>query len=315
MVDHDRIFKELLKTFFVEFVELFLPDAYEYLEPASVTFLDKEIFTDVVSGERHEVDLVARCRLRGREAFFLLHVEHQAQPQGRFERRMFRYCARLLEEHDLPVYPVAVFSYDEPRRPEPDSYRVEFPGWTVLDFRYRVIQLNRLNWRDYLLHPNPVASALMAKMRMTPGERKRVKAECLRLLLTLRLDPARMRLIAGFIETYLRLNAEDETWVRAEVSKLEPQEQGAYMQFFTHWHEEGMKEGLQQGLQQGEQQGEAKLILRQLTRRFGALGAELEQRVRQLNTDRLEELGDALLDFSRAEEVADWLDARAEVRQ
>jgi hypothetical protein len=303
MVDHDRIFKELLKTFFVEFVELFLPDAYEYLEPASVTFLDKEIFTDVVSGERHEVDLVARCRLRGQEAFFLLHVEHQAQPQSRFERRMFRYCARLLEEHDLPVYPVAVFSYDEPRRPEPDSYRVEFPGWTVLEFHYRVIQLNRLNWRDYLQHHNPVASALMAK------------AECLRLLLTLKLDPARMRLIAGFIETYLRLTAEDEAWVRAEVSKLEPQEGRAYMLFFTHWHEEGMKEGLQQGLQQGEQQGEAKVILRQLARRFGALGAEPEQRVRQLSTARLEELGDALLDFSRAQDVADWLDEHGAVQQ
>jgi hypothetical protein len=33
-----------------------------------------------------------------------------------------------------------------------------------------------------------------------------IKAECLRLLATLKLDPARMQLISGFVDTYLRLN-------------------------------------------------------------------------------------------------------------
>jgi hypothetical protein len=36
-----------------------------------------------------------------------------------------------------------------------------------------------------------------------------VKAECLRLLATLRLDPARTRLISGFVDTYLRLNGQE----------------------------------------------------------------------------------------------------------
>ncbi len=31
-IDHDRLFKELLTTFFVEFVEAFLPDVHAYLE-------------------------------------------------------------------------------------------------------------------------------------------------------------------------------------------------------------------------------------------------------------------------------------------
>lgn len=49
-MDHDRLFKELLSTFFVEFVQLFLPDVHAYLDPASVAFLDKEVFTDVTAG-------------------------------------------------------------------------------------------------------------------------------------------------------------------------------------------------------------------------------------------------------------------------
>jgi hypothetical protein len=45
-MDHDRLFKELLSIFFVEFVALFLPYAHASLDPASVEFLDKEVFTE-----------------------------------------------------------------------------------------------------------------------------------------------------------------------------------------------------------------------------------------------------------------------------
>ena len=123
---------------------------------------------------------------------------------------MFRYFARLYEKHGLPVYPVAVLSYDRPETPGPDGHEVVFPDLQVLAFRYRTIQLNRLSWRDFLERENPVAAALMAKMRIATKDRPKVKAACLRLLATLRLDPARMRLISGFVDTYLRLDAEED---------------------------------------------------------------------------------------------------------
>jgi hypothetical protein len=82
---------------------------------------------------------------------------------------------------------------------------VEFPDRTVLQFNFASIQLNRLNWRDYLEQQNPVAAALMSKMRIAPADRPKVKAECLRMLATLRLNPARTRLISQFVDTYLRL--------------------------------------------------------------------------------------------------------------
>ena len=42
-------------------------------------------------GDRHAVDLVAKVRFRGELSCFLIHVEHQAQPQSEFGRRMFAY--------------------------------------------------------------------------------------------------------------------------------------------------------------------------------------------------------------------------------
>jgi len=47
----------------------------------------------------------------------------------------------------------------------------------VLDFSFQAIQLNRLNWRDYLRQANPVASALMAKMNIASADRPRVMLE------------------------------------------------------------------------------------------------------------------------------------------
>jgi hypothetical protein len=78
VIDHDRLFKELLSTFFVEFLDVFFPELSTALAREALLFLDKEVFTDVTSGERHEADLVVQTRLQNQPSFFLIHVEHQA---------------------------------------------------------------------------------------------------------------------------------------------------------------------------------------------------------------------------------------------
>lgn len=166
-MDHDRLFKQLLQTFFQEFLALFVPDVLKYVEPGSIEFLDKEIFTDLAGGDRHEVDLLAKCRYRGREACLLILAEVQDRAQPDFAERVFFYVSRLMQHHRLPVYPIALLTYRSPQRAEPDVYKVEFPDLDMLSFRFRTIQLNRLNWRDFVANPNPVAAALMSKMNFS----------------------------------------------------------------------------------------------------------------------------------------------------
>lgn len=64
--------------------------------------------------------------------------------------------------------------------------------------------------------------------------------------------------------------------------------------------------------QEIEQQGELKqaqsLILRLLNRRVGNLSLELEARVKALPLARLDDLGEALLDFSQMSDLVIWLD-------
>jgi hypothetical protein len=51
------------------------------------------------------------------------------------------------------------------------------------------------------------------------------------------------------------------------------------------------------------------LIMRLLNRRVGKISIELESQVKALPLARLEELGEALLDFSQIGDLVAWLDA------
>ena len=299
-LDHDANFKRLLTTFFHEFVALFLPEVGAYLDMTTpIEFLDKEIFTDITGGERREVDLIAKVRFRDQDAFFLIHVENQANAQSNFPQRMFRYFARLHEKYDLPVYPVVVFSYDSPKRPEPRQYQVAFPDMAVLQFTYRVVQLNRLSWRSYVLQPNPLAAALMAKMKIAHKDRPRVKLECLRLLATLKLDPARSKLIGGFIDTYLNLTTDEMRRYEREFGKLAPEEKEANMELISSWE--------QRGLQVGRHEGMEYVVLRLLRQRLGDLPAEIEQRIDALSPEQIDALTDTLFDIQSVDQVRAWL--------
>ena len=299
MTDHDRLFKELLTVFFAEFVEAFLPQIAAYLAPDSIEFLDKELFTDVTAGEKHEVDLVVKVRFREQNAFFLVHIENQSWTEADFSRRMFTYFARLHEKYQLPVYPVVVFSYDAPKKPAPNQYTVAFPGETVLNFTYRVIQLNRLSWRSYLKTPNAVTSALMAKMKIASQDRGKVRNECLRMLANLHLDPARSKLIGGFIDIYLTLTAQEMRQYEREFAKLAPEEQEARMELVSSWERKGIEQGLHDG--------QERTITRLIGRRFGNVASEVTARLNTLSTDQLDALTDALLDFKSAADLEAWL--------
>jgi predicted transposase YdaD len=45
-IDHDQLFKQLLTTFFLEFLELFTPEFFAAIDPSSLEILPLEYFTD-----------------------------------------------------------------------------------------------------------------------------------------------------------------------------------------------------------------------------------------------------------------------------
>ncbi|MFE1745951.1 Rpn family recombination-promoting nuclease/putative transposase [Coleofasciculus sp. H7-2] len=70
-----------------------------------------------------------------------------------------------------------------------------------------------------------------------------------------------------------------------------------------------LQKGEQRGLQQGLQQGEVALILRLLRLRFGDINPEEQEQIRGLSIPQLEELAEALLDFSSQTDLVSYLAA------
>ncbi len=73
-------------------------------------------------------------------------------------------------------------------------------------------------------------------------------------------------------------------------------------------YQEWREEFLQEGRQEGRQEEGRSLILRQLTRRFGAVPEDLSDRLAALSLERLEALGEALLDFRALSDLRQWLE-------
>jgi hypothetical protein len=294
-INHDQLFKELLTTFFIEFLELFFPSILEYLDTDTVTFVDKELFTDVVGGEKKIMDIVALAKFQQQNYSFLVHIENQASSDAEFNRRLFRYFCSLFLKYDRPVYPIVVFSYDSPQRLDRSSFIIDFPDKQVLNFDYEIVQLNRLNWRDFLQQKNPVAAALMAKMNIDRGDRPKVKAECLRLMVTLKLDPAKMYLISGFVDTYLNLNQQEELIFQSQLSTMELEEQEQIMQITTSWEQKGLIKG------------QSNTILRLLNRKLGSLPNATVEQIESLQPNQLDSLTEDLLDFQSLDDLNQWL--------
>ncbi|MHC5935187.1 DUF4351 domain-containing protein [Nostoc sp.] len=63
----------------------------------------------------------------------------------------------------------------------------------------------------------------------------------------------------------------------------------------------------QRDREQAVQSGEQRLIIRQLNRRIGEINALLIERIKGLSIEKLENLGEALLDFSSVADLETWL--------
>jgi hypothetical protein len=302
-IDHDQLFKQLLTTFFLEFLELFTPEFFAAIDPYSLEVLPQEYFTEIEVGDRKAMDVIIRVDLLGRpnapassRVSVVVNCEHQSSTETDFHRRMFFYFAQLHRQYLQPVYPIALFSFDKPFRPERDSYQVRVPGFKVMDFNFLTIQLNQLDWRAFLTQRNPVAAALMAKMKIDPADRPRVKVECLRMIANLKLDKARTYQLSGFIDNYLRLNPVEEQQFQVEVDTIKlPKEREKVMEITTSWMEEGIVKG------------ERALTIRLLTKKVGNLSPELLARVSGLSVEQVEALAEALLDFKHVGDLERWM--------
>ena len=153
--DHDQRLKVLLKEFFAAFITCFFPGWAARFEFTAIDWLDKELFLAPPQGEKRQLDLVARLRLRPgaplpragiNDLVALVHVEVESPDSAAaFRPRMFDYYVQLRRETGLAVLPIALFLRVGLDGIGWDAYEEHFWEQRIVRFEYAYVGLPALD--------------------------------------------------------------------------------------------------------------------------------------------------------------------------
>lgn len=130
-----------------------------------------------------------------------------------------------------------------------DIFTIDFPEIEVLHFRYLQLHLIKKNWRNFIESNNPVAAALLSKMGYTEDERIQVRLEFLRMVSRMELNSAKMKLLYGFFDTYLKLNDKEEKQMREKISHLPKEEADRVLELPNYYFDKGVEKGVEKGIE------------------------------------------------------------------
>jgi hypothetical protein len=292
---HDQLFKELLRGFLKEFLELFVPDLAARLDFSSLQFPNKELFKGFPDARLREPDVVAQIRSRdGEPEMVPVHVEVQAEGKRDLGKRMLEYYSLLWLQFDLPIFPVVLYlSGGTGEGIATPEYLHRLFGREILRFRYARVALARLSAREYV-ESSPLGAALSALMRRDRRSPELdLRARMLKRVVASELDQGRKFVLVNVIETYFRLSTSERESFRKLVARKEYREM---QDVELTWADELRQEGVIQGKRD--------TLKRLLTAKFGPLPSEFQARIeavssgeeldryleRVLTADTLEEL-------------------------
>ncbi len=299
-MNHDKLFKKLFERPVVlkGFFEAFLPQVAAFIDFTRMELVDKEGAT--YDDQSRIGDLLVKTGFRGKPAAFLIHVEHQAQPDPNLGWRMMEYWLMYWRKFRLPVYPIAVLSHRRSGTRPASPLEIHFPNKRVLEFDFDVIDLAAMNAESYIRMRNPAALALAARMKTNPQKRVDFSRSFLLNLSRTPVNAEDQQTILEFFAEYQPLSAEEALQLEGELGKVTPDAtREAVMNFKSAF--------IELGKQRGFQQGQSQLVIRQLTRRLGALSSSQTKAIRDLPPDKLEALGEALLDLTSSADLNKWL--------
>ena len=225
----------------------------------------------------------------------ILHVEFQTEPQSNppLPLRLLDYWVRLYRQHRCPIEQVVIFL-------NPTTSQVVFTqefavGNTV--HRYRVIRMWEQDPTPLLANQGLLPLAVLARTE-APTSLLRQVADLVEQIE----EPQQQREISAYTEILAGLKF-DKNLIRRFLREELMRESVIYQEI----EQEIRQRVRQEALQEGQQQEGATLVLRLLTRRVGRLAPEMRSQIQQLPVAQLEELGEALLDFSSVQNLIDWL--------
>ena len=302
LTSHDQLSKGLIKIFFTEFLGLIDPESASVLRPGEATFLDKEEFTDWPTGNRREMDLVAKVPVEQEDLPLLVHVEIETVFSSGMHHRLWQYYVQLRLRHELTVLPILVNLRGGRPGIHRGTLREGFAGKVTSVFHYQVLGISGCRAEEWLARPEPIAWAFAALMRPGSWSRAELKLKCLRRIATSDVAGLRKQVLVDWVETYVQLTAQDALELQ-RLLDLEGNEEIKAMELTWLGQAEarGMEKGLERGKREGIKEGaetatqEAvgrmrRVVLRQIEQRFGAVPTKTRRKIEAI--DSLEPLAD-----------------------
>lgn len=311
--DQDSPWKEILEAYFPQAMQFFFPRTAALINwERPHEFLDKEfqqIARDAEQGRRYVDKLVKVWQHQGQEIWLLIHIEIQAKSEELFPERMFSYTLRIFDRFGKPAISLAILCDADPKW-RPNQYSYNYPD-TRLNFEFGTVKLldyqNR--WEELEASDNPFATVVMAHLKTQqtskkPQERKTWKFSLIRRLYEQGWQEKDIRNLYRFIDWVMMLPKALEAEFWQDFKQFEQERTMAYITT-------GERIGYERGITEGKQEGEQNIVGRQLQKRVGELPKETKAKIQTLSLNQLEELGEALLDFTAIEDLLNWLETHS----
>ncbi|MBD2196415.1 MULTISPECIES: DUF4351 domain-containing protein [Calothrix] len=302
--EYDSPWKDILQTYFSEFMQFFFPNAYNEIDwRQQPEFLDKElqeVVADAEIGRRFADKLVKVYLQNGQETWVLIHVEVQSQEEADFAARMYTYNYRIYDRYKKSVASLAILGDEKANwRPEQFGYSLfgcrlnfQFPIIKLIDYQSRLSELDNDN--------NPFATVVMAHLaalntRNDRNNRKQQKLALVQRLYEKGFEEQDVINLIGFVDWMLTLPPNLEAEFKLEIQQIEARRRMKYVTSFERIAK--LEEALS-------------LVTRLLNRRLGNVDEALLEQVRSLTINELETLAEDLLDFTSMADLTNWLSAR-----
>ncbi len=301
--DFDSPWKDILSSYFEEFIGFFFPQANRAIDWSKpYQFLDTElqqIVRDAELGKRIADKLAQVWLNNGESTWVLVHIEIQNQPKSDFAKRMYTYNHRIFDRYDRQVASLAVLS-DEQADWKPTQFGYELLGCEV-NFKFPVVKLldYQQNWQELEESSNPFATVVMAHLKAQETRGQQQERKTWKLSLTRRLYERgyqRQQIIDlfRFIDWVMALPKELEEDFRQEINQYEEERR---MRYVTSIERLGIEEGIKQGV--------LRMLLRQLQRRFESVPEEVQTRLSEISVEQLEALSDVALTVDSLDEFVE----------
>ena len=312
---HDQNFKNLILDYPREAIALYAASEARALDAdARVTPVRQEQLQERLGERFRELDVPLLVEWPdGQREAILFVIEEETAPARFSIHRLAHYCLDLSELLDTQrVVPVVVFLH---AGVFPEQLALGGDAGTYLDFRFLAYSLPLIPARQHFDSPNLVARLNLPNMAYGPEDKVDVYAHAVRGLTYLEPDPERRLKYLDFIDIYAALD-ENERIVYRQRYPEEVEEMTRFAERFIQQgleqgleqgREQGLEQGIKQGLEAGRQEGiglgEARVLLRQLTLKFGPLPQAVRARVESADADTLLLWSDRILSAKTLDEV------------